>query len=241
MPRRRTRFRRGIGRTFQVAQTFLSMSAAENVQMALISRHGGRAAALWHAGPGAPSRRGHGPARPGRHGGRGGHRPCSALAYGDVKRVELAIALAGEPEAPSHGRAHRRHGAARARSADGPHRTTSRASRGHRRPLHRARHGRGVRPCGPGARAPARRDHRRGLTRRDPRRPAGAAGLSRRRACPGAAEGRPPHETRCASRRQESHRLLRPGAGAVRPVAPARSPARSWRCSAATAPARPRR
>ena len=32
------RFRRGVGRTFQVAQTFLSMSAAENVQMALISR-----------------------------------------------------------------------------------------------------------------------------------------------------------------------------------------------------------
>ena len=47
-------------------------------------------------------------------------RPCSALAYGDVKRVELAIALAGEPEAPAHGRAHGRHGAARAGSADGP-------------------------------------------------------------------------------------------------------------------------
>ena len=56
-------------------------------------------------------------------------RPCSALAYGDVKRVELAIALAGEPETSAHGRAHRRHGAARARGADGPHRATSRATR----------------------------------------------------------------------------------------------------------------
>ena len=55
-------------------------------------------------------------------------RPCSALAYGDVKRVELAIALAGRPEAPAHGRADRRHGAARARRADGAHRDASRAS-----------------------------------------------------------------------------------------------------------------
>ena len=48
-------------------------------------------------------------------------RPCSELAYGDVKRVELAIALAGEPEAAADGRADRRHGAARARRADGAH------------------------------------------------------------------------------------------------------------------------
>jgi branched-chain amino acid transport system ATP-binding protein len=90
------RFRRGVGRTFQVAQTFLSMNAAENVQMALISCH----------------RRSHGFWVPARERYRdkavellsqvgmaeAADIPCSALAYGDVKRVELAIALAGEPK-----------------------------------------------------------------------------------------------------------------------------------------------
>jgi branched-chain amino acid transport system ATP-binding protein len=41
----REKFRRGIGRTFQVAQTFPSMTLAENVQMALIS-HRGRTASV---------------------------------------------------------------------------------------------------------------------------------------------------------------------------------------------------
>ncbi|MBQ0824623.1 ABC transporter ATP-binding protein [Microvirga terrae] len=90
------RFRRGVGRTFQVAQTFLSMSAAENVQMALIScrrQSGG----LW-----SPARERHREkavqllARVGMA--EAADIPCSALAYGDVKRVELAIALAGEPK-----------------------------------------------------------------------------------------------------------------------------------------------
>ncbi|WP_114943134.1 ABC transporter ATP-binding protein [Microvirga calopogonii] len=90
------RFRRGVGRTFQVAQTFLSMNAAENVQMALISGHR-RSLGLW-----APARERYrekavellsqvGMAE-------AADMPCSALAYGDVKRVELAIALAGEPK-----------------------------------------------------------------------------------------------------------------------------------------------
>lgn len=90
------RFRRGVGRTFQVAQTFLSMSAAENVQMALISGHR-QSNGLWR-----PARERHrekaaellsqvGMAE-------AADVPCSALAYGDVKRVELAIALAGQPK-----------------------------------------------------------------------------------------------------------------------------------------------
>src|SRR3712207_324682 len=33
----RAKFRRGVGRTFQIAQTFLSMTVAENVQMALMT------------------------------------------------------------------------------------------------------------------------------------------------------------------------------------------------------------
>jgi branched-chain amino acid transport system ATP-binding protein len=90
------RFRRGVGRTFQVAQTFLSMSVAENVQMALISRNG-ESLRLW-----VPARERHrdeavellglvGMAE-------AADQACSALAYGDVKRVELAIALAGKPK-----------------------------------------------------------------------------------------------------------------------------------------------
>jgi branched-chain amino acid transport system ATP-binding protein len=89
-------WRLGVGRTFQIAQTFVSMSVVENVQMALISvRRETRA--LWR------------PAR-------GFHRddalrllesvgmaaqadtPVSALSYGDVKRIELAIAIASEPK-----------------------------------------------------------------------------------------------------------------------------------------------
>ncbi|MGO4706257.1 ABC transporter ATP-binding protein [Microvirga sp. 2MCAF38] len=89
------RFRLGVGRTFQVAQTFLSMTVIENVQMALIShRHESRRA--WN-----PARKLH------REEAftlleRVGmvdiaDQPCSTLAYGDVKRLELAVALAGEP------------------------------------------------------------------------------------------------------------------------------------------------
>ena len=45
-------WRLGVGRTFQVAQTFVSMTVAENVQMALIS-HQNRTRAWW---PGAAGR-----------------------------------------------------------------------------------------------------------------------------------------------------------------------------------------
>jgi branched-chain amino acid transport system ATP-binding protein len=91
-----TRFRGGVGRTFQVAQTFLSMSAAENVQMALISCSR-QSSGLW-----APARQRHREkavellAQVGMAD--AADTPCSALAYGDVKRVELAIALAGQPK-----------------------------------------------------------------------------------------------------------------------------------------------
>jgi len=88
-------WRCGVGRTFQIAATFGSMTVVENVQMALISyareifrfwrpaaqRHRGRALELL-------DRVGMRPAA---------DRACRELAYGDVKRVELAIALANDP------------------------------------------------------------------------------------------------------------------------------------------------
>jgi branched-chain amino acid transport system ATP-binding protein len=87
--------RMGVGRTFQVAQTFLSMSVAENVQMALIAQAGRtrdvlpRASALYRAQALMLL------ARVGMEG--EADRPIGELAYGDVKRVELAIALAASP------------------------------------------------------------------------------------------------------------------------------------------------
>lgn len=89
-------WRLGVGRTFQIAQTFVSMSVAENVQMALISWAGEGMS----FGASAQTRR-----RPealdlldlvGMRG--DADRPVRELAYGDVKRVELAVALASQPK-----------------------------------------------------------------------------------------------------------------------------------------------
>jgi branched-chain amino acid transport system ATP-binding protein len=87
--------RLGVGRTFQVTATFGSMSVRENVQTALLSRHRrnysllGRASALHREEADALLE------RVGMRDQAG--RPCAVLAYGDLKRVELAIALAGAP------------------------------------------------------------------------------------------------------------------------------------------------
>lgn len=87
--------RLGVGRTFQIAATFGSLTVLENVQLALLaharqvfsflasaaSRYRDEAMALLEqVGMQAQAAR-----------------PCSELAYGDVKRVELAIALANDP------------------------------------------------------------------------------------------------------------------------------------------------
>ncbi len=87
--------RRGVGRTFQVAATFASMTVRENLLLALAA-HAGRsgrfgpletaraqveADALLARVDCADIADAH----------------CAALAYGDVKRVELALALADRP------------------------------------------------------------------------------------------------------------------------------------------------
>jgi branched-chain amino acid transport system ATP-binding protein len=89
-------WRLGVGRTFQVAQTFLSMTVVENVQMALISL-AGRTRGFWTDA--ASIDRDEAVALLARVGmAADADRPCRELAYGDVKRVELAIALAGSPK-----------------------------------------------------------------------------------------------------------------------------------------------
>jgi branched-chain amino acid transport system ATP-binding protein len=85
----------GVGRTFQVAATFGSMTVAENVQMALIS-HAGEVYRLWK--PAAERHKEHALALLDQVGMKtAADRPSRELAYGDVKRVELAIALANDP------------------------------------------------------------------------------------------------------------------------------------------------
>jgi branched-chain amino acid transport system ATP-binding protein len=88
-------WRLGVGRTFQVAATFGSMTVRENVQMVLLSRDrllrsvlrkvdgllAGEAGALLERVGMAQQ----------------AERPCATLAYGDLKRVELAMALAHRP------------------------------------------------------------------------------------------------------------------------------------------------
>ena len=88
-------WRQGVGRTFQIAETFASLTVAENVQLALLS-HAKKVLGFWK------------PARAQFHAEAvallasvgmqaQAQRAMSVLAYGDVKRVELAIALANQP------------------------------------------------------------------------------------------------------------------------------------------------
>jgi len=89
-------WKRGVGRTFQIAETFASLTVVENVQMALLSADG-LVYALWRRA--AQHRRHDALALLAQVGmAEQAERPCSELAYGDVKRVELAIALANNPQ-----------------------------------------------------------------------------------------------------------------------------------------------
>ncbi|MGE0223371.1 MAG: ABC transporter ATP-binding protein [Acetobacteraceae bacterium] len=85
----------GVGRSFQIAATFASMTVRENVQVALLAVQGmvwrflrplaalgGDATEALLVQVGLKDR---------------ADLPCAALAYGDLKRLELALALANEP------------------------------------------------------------------------------------------------------------------------------------------------
>ena len=88
-------WREGVGRTFQITQTYGSMTVLENVQLTLMSRYrrtrsffanvetlfaDEALALLKRVGMAEQAGRG-----------------CGVLAYGDLKRVELAVAMASEP------------------------------------------------------------------------------------------------------------------------------------------------
>ncbi len=88
-------WRMGVGRTFQITATYASMTVVENVQMALMSHHRrlyslttfahklyrDEALALLDT-VGMVDQ---------------AERHCAVLAYGDLKRLELAVALAHDP------------------------------------------------------------------------------------------------------------------------------------------------
>jgi branched-chain amino acid transport system ATP-binding protein len=93
--------RRGVGRTFQTAQTFASFTVLENVQIALIAAQG-QSLRLW-------SRASHHQRDAAMHllerVGLQAYAQslCTSLAYADLKRLELALALAtaaqhGQPQ-----------------------------------------------------------------------------------------------------------------------------------------------
>jgi len=88
-------WRMGVGRTFQVAAAYATMTVVENVEMALLSRerrlfHMWRVASSFVRGEALELLAQIGMREQ-------ADRPCSVLAYGDVKRMELAIALANRP------------------------------------------------------------------------------------------------------------------------------------------------
>jgi branched-chain amino acid transport system ATP-binding protein len=88
-------WRRGVGRTFQVAAIWGSLTVCENVQMALLS-HAGQVFRFWRAA--RERHRDEALALLADVGMQAqADRPARELAYGDVKRVELAIALANRP------------------------------------------------------------------------------------------------------------------------------------------------
>ena len=87
--------RLGVGRSFQIAATFASLTVMQNVQMALLAHDRKVFSFFSRADAHAPRRalgllEQVGMAQLARH-------PCSELAYGDVKRLELAMSLAAEP------------------------------------------------------------------------------------------------------------------------------------------------
>jgi branched-chain amino acid transport system ATP-binding protein len=89
-------WRLGVGRTFQITATFPTMTVRENVQVALAS-YGRKLFNLTTSMP----RYAQGEAdRLLDLVGMGGfaERACGELAYGDLKRLELAIALANQPK-----------------------------------------------------------------------------------------------------------------------------------------------
>ena len=109
----RTLWRAGVARTFQITQTFASMTVAENLLVAILSRERSRKFFAHTAAAHADEVRARLAEVDMAH---AADTLCSVLAYGDLKRVELAIALVNDPrlllmDEPTAGMAARERGA----------------------------------------------------------------------------------------------------------------------------------
>src|SRR5450631_2214904 len=88
-------WRLGVGRTFQITATFPTMTVRENIQVVLAS-YNRQLFNVWSSTPQfARADAGRLLELVGMAG--FAERPCGELAYGDLKRLELAIALANQP------------------------------------------------------------------------------------------------------------------------------------------------
>jgi branched-chain amino acid transport system ATP-binding protein len=85
----------GVGRTFQITATFASMSVRENVQVGLLARNGALARMVGFAGRAHTKEADQLLELVGMR--EAAERPSGELAYGDLKRLELAVALTNEP------------------------------------------------------------------------------------------------------------------------------------------------
>ena len=89
-------WRRGVSRTFQITATFATLTALDNVRVARLS-HLGKTYALLESGRGLQADEARalldqvGLAEQ-------ADRVAAVLAYGDLKKLELAVALANDPE-----------------------------------------------------------------------------------------------------------------------------------------------
>ncbi|MBV8393567.1 MAG: ATP-binding cassette domain-containing protein, partial [Alphaproteobacteria bacterium] len=88
-------WRLGVGRTFQITATFASLTVRENVQMALYSHAGRLRSLLARFGTALVTEANALLEQVGMLD--QADRVCGVLAYGDLKRVELAMALANRP------------------------------------------------------------------------------------------------------------------------------------------------
>ena len=88
-------WRLGVGRTFQITATFSSMTVRENVQVALLSHQRRLGSLFTLAGRAALPEADALLSRVGML--EQADRHCAVLAYGDLKRLELAVALANAP------------------------------------------------------------------------------------------------------------------------------------------------
>ena len=168
------RAQRGMGRTFQIAKPLIGLTTRENVMVGAFMRHRAHADAYDHASAvlaevGLEAR---------------AEVPAAELTLSERRRLEVARALALEPELILLDEVMAGLNATEVGAGDRPDPSSQRAR--HDVPRHRAQSQGRARVLAPRDRAASRRQDRGGKCRRRAERPAGGHGLSRQEARGGA-------------------------------------------------------